>query len=156
MVMLRLSFVNWVLGTFFSFHNFIFFLFTSYVRAAHWILLKKFAFFFIFNRPKGPPCTVILFTVPFYNKASCTRCLPLDSRLTRDLVQETIADEVDGVEESSLAALALVIIDTIVVIATLVALLLKRSPDPRIVSSRNTHATPRRATLGEESLSALR
>ena len=94
--------------------------------------------------------------MPFYNKASCTRCLPLDSRLTRDLVQETIADEVDGVEESSLAALALVIIDTIVVIATLVALLLKRLPDPRIVSSHNTHATLRRATLGEESLSALR
>ena len=113
---------------------------------------------FILNRPNGPPCTVILFAVPFYGaRPSCTKCLPIDSRLTRNVLDELIVEEVDGVEESVLVAIALVSIDSVVVIATLVALCLKKysAPAPNI-HLRDLSAQPRRDTLHEESLSVLR
>ena len=106
--------------------------------------------------PGGPPCTVILFTVPFHGKASCTRCLPIDDRLTRNALEESILQEVDGVEESSIAAVGICIFETLVVLSMLVATCVKRVQQPSLLNAHDTRATPRRNTIYEESLSAIR
>ena len=107
-------------------------------------------------RPRGPPCMVILFTVPFHGKASCTRCLPIDDRLTRDALGEAVLQEVDGVEESAIAAIGICVFETLVVLSLLVATCVKRFEKPHITSVHDTRVTPRRNTVFEESLATLR
>ena len=111
---------------------------------------------FPLHSPHGPPCTVILFTVPYHGKASCTKCLPVDERLTRNMLEETILDEIDGVEESSIAAIGICIFETIVVLSLLVATCVKRFEASRIPSGHDTRITPRRNTIFEETISAIR
>ena len=118
-------------------------------------------YFFCFKfllpyRPQGPPCTVLIFTVPYHGKASCTKCLPIDQRLTRDLLEESILEEVDSLEESSIAAIGICIFETVVVLSLLVASCVKRFEAPRISGVHDTRITPRRNTIFEETISAIR
>ena len=99
---------------------------------------------------------VILFTVPFHGKASCTRCLPVDSRLTRNALEESILQEVDSVEESAIVAIGICVFETLVVLSLLVASCVKRFEKPRLSGAHDTHVTPRRNTVFEESLATLR
>ena len=112
-------------------------------------------FFFLF-RPQGPPCTIILFTVPYHGKASCTQCLPIDQRLTRNSLEESILEEVDGLEESSIAAIGICAFETIIVLSLLGASCVKRFEKPRLASVHDTRTTPRRIPVFEESISAIR
>ena len=99
---------------------------------------------------------IVLFTVPYHGKASCTKCLPIDERLTRNLLEESILEEVDSVEESSIAAIAICAFETLVVLSLLVASCMKRFETPRITGAHDTRITPRRNTIYEETISAIR
>ena len=55
---------------------------------------------------------IIIFRVPFQSElASFTRCLPLDSRLTRDSLKESIAEDVQQNETYNLTAVTLLAIE---------------------------------------------
>ena len=148
--------------------RFSFFLFLIYVDfwalvidRVRFVALLSFTIIFFFSfclsyRPHGPPCTIVLFTVPYHGKASCTKCLPIDERLTRNLLEESILEEVDSVEESSIAAIAICAFETLVVLSLLVASCMKRFETPRITGAHDTRITPRRNTIYEETISAIR
>ena len=51
-----------------------------------------------FSRPENGPCMIIVFRVPYQTEtASFTRCLPVDNRLTRDVLKESIVKDISDV-----------------------------------------------------------
>ena len=50
-----------------------------------------------------------------------SKCLPVDDRLTRNLIEETIAEDVDNVEEAEYVAITLLSTVVIFVVSTLIA-----------------------------------
>ena len=72
------------------------------------------------------------------------------------MLEESILEEVDSVEESSIAAIGICAFETLVVLSLLVASCLKRFEAPHISGVHNTRITPRRNTIYEETISAIR
>ena len=67
------------------------------------------------------PCTIIVYELPFHSRATCSVCLPLDGRLTRNVLEEEIAEDVDYIEETAFAALGLLVFEIIAVAVYLIA-----------------------------------
>ena len=59
--------------------------------------------------------------MPWFNKPSMTRCLPMDSRLVKDHIKAQISSDVDNVEEISGAGLALNVVELFVLLFIVVA-----------------------------------
>ena len=85
-----------------------------------------------------------------------TRCLPLDDRLTRNMLEETIASDVDSLEESEYAAIVLISSVVVLVVSTIVAQCLKKSSGARLVNTRNPGLLMRRNTLHSDTFQNLR
>ena len=85
-----------------------------------------------------------------------SQCLPLDDRLTRNALEETIAENVDTLEEAEYAALALLSTVVFLVISTLVAKCVKKSSGAQIVATRNPRLLMRRNTIYTDTLHHLR
>ena len=99
---------------------------------------------------------MIVYNLPVYNRPSMTRCLPLDSRLTQNSLEETIAADVDSVEEVEYAALTLLASVLVLVISTLVAKCVKRPVSATMVSTAVPELTLRRNTVLIDNLQSLR
>ena len=59
--------------------------------------------------------------MPWFDKPSMTRCLPMDSRLLKDHIKAQISTDVDHVEEISGAGLALNVVELTVLLFIVVA-----------------------------------
>ena len=103
----------------------------------------------------GGPCFLIVYNLPIYNRPSMTRCLPLDSRLTRNSLEETIAADVDSMEEAEYAALTLLASVLVLVISTIVAKCVKRPVSAPMVSTTVPQLTLRRNTVHIDNLRNL-
>ena len=57
---------------------------------------------------------VLIYRLGYYRKATMSRCVPTDSRLTRDVVKATISKNVDELEPMNIASLCLLALETAV------------------------------------------
>ena len=85
----------------------------------------------------GRPCLVIVFRMPWFQKPSLTKCLPMDSRLVKDHLKSRISEDVDHVEEISGAGLALNVVELLVLLFIVFAACAKSYS--AIQRSRTTH-----------------
>ena len=57
---------------------------------------------------------VIIYRLGYYRRATMSRCVPMDSRLTRDIVKSTISKNVDELEPMNIASLCLLALEMVV------------------------------------------
>ena len=72
-------------------------------------------FFFLFfhdrySESKGP-CMVLIYRVGYTRRATMSRCVPVDSRLTRDFMKKAISKNVDELEPMNIASLSLLALE---------------------------------------------
>ena len=57
---------------------------------------------------------VLIYRLGYYRRATMSRCVPVDSRLTRDFLKNAISENVDELEPMNIAQLALLGIEILV------------------------------------------
>ena len=70
---------------------------------------------------------VLIYRLGYYRRATMSRCIPADSRLTRDLMQNAISKNVDELEPMNIASLCLLAFETLVGLVVGVIYCLRRS-----------------------------
>ena len=106
----------------------------------YWFGLALFyyrTFLLLFSFEDGRPCLVIVFRMPWFQKPSLTKCLPMDSRLVKDHLKSRIGEDVDHVEEISGAGLALNVVELLVLLFIVFAACAKSYS--AVQRSRTTH-----------------
>ena len=89
------------------------------------LLVVIIGLFVVFRSFDDRPCLIIVFKMPWFNKPSMTRCLPMDTRLLKDHMKKQISGDVDHVEEISGAGLALNVVELSVLLFIIVAACVK-------------------------------
>ena len=100
----------------------------SWIRVSLWIAVSvvtlgfiSISIFFIvfcsillFSSESKGPCMVLIYRLGYYRKATMSRCVPTDSRLTRDIVKASISKNVDELEPMNIASLSLLALEVAV------------------------------------------
>ena len=77
------------------------------------MIFNNFFFYDRFSESKGP-CMVLIYRVGFVHRATMSRCVPVDSRLTRDFMKKAISKNVDELEPMNIASLSLLALEVAV------------------------------------------
>ena len=94
----------------FRFYIFLRFLHKDFILR---VIFSLFCFICSRSESKGP-CMVLIYRLGYYRRATMSRCVPVDSRLTRDFVQSAISKDVDELEPMGIASLCLLGLETVV------------------------------------------